>query len=117
MERHARAQWLRVAQSIPLKITEGNGNRSHKDRTQFLDIARGSTLECAAIQDVLLATNGINLQDDAAMKAILHRIVGMLTRIAMKFDVVAKSSGGYDAGIGYEHRFAEHEHEVNSTKI
>ena len=116
--RHARDQWLRAAQSIPLKIAEGNGKRSRKDRARFLDIARGSALECAAIQDVLLATNGIKVQDDDAMKEMLHRIVAMLTRMAMKFDGVAESSVEYDAGVDYEHehRFAEHEHEVGTEE-
>ncbi|WP_146393048.1 four helix bundle protein, partial [Allorhodopirellula solitaria] len=57
--RHARDQWLRSAQSIPLNIAEGNGNRSLKDRARFFDIARGSAFECAAIQDVLVATDGL----------------------------------------------------------
>ena len=52
LHRHARDQWLRAAQSIPFSIAEGNGKRSLKDRTRFLDIARGSVMECAAIQDV-----------------------------------------------------------------
>lgn len=72
-------QWLRVAQSIPLNIAEGNGKRCLKDRARFLDIAHGSALECAAIEEVLLTTNGINAQDDAAMKAMLCRIVAMLS--------------------------------------
>ena len=38
--RRARDQWLRAAQSIPLNIAEGNGKRSLKDRSRFLDIAR-----------------------------------------------------------------------------
>ena len=58
LHRHARDQWLRAAQSIPLKIAEGNGKRSLKDRARFFDIARGSSFECAAIQDVLVATGG-----------------------------------------------------------
>ena len=45
---HARDQWLRAAQSIPLNIADGNGKRSLKDRSRFFDIARGSALECAA---------------------------------------------------------------------
>ena len=55
--RHARDQWLRAAQSIPLNFAEGNGKRSLKDRSRFLDIARRSELECVAIQDVLAATD------------------------------------------------------------
>ena len=97
--RHARDQWLRAAQSIPLNIAEGNGKRSLKDRAHFLDIARGSALEYAAIQDVVVTTKGIRVQDDAAMKALLLRIVAMLTRMAMKFDGVNESSVEYDADI------------------
>jgi four helix bundle protein len=77
LHRHARDPWLRAAQSIPLNIPEGNGKRSLKVRARFLDIARGSALESAAIQDVLLTTKGIKVQDDAAMKAMLHRIMAM----------------------------------------
>ena len=66
-------------------------------------------LACAAIQDVLLRTNGINVQDDAAMKGMLCRIVAMLTQMAMKFDGVAESGAEVhtDIDYDYEHRFAE----------
>jgi four helix bundle protein len=49
--RHACDQWLRAAQSIPVGIAEDNGKRSLKDRARFLDMARGTALECAAVQD------------------------------------------------------------------
>jgi four helix bundle protein len=54
-ERHARDQWVRAAQSIPLNIAEGNGKQSLKDKNRFFEIARGSVLECAAIHDMLLS--------------------------------------------------------------
>ncbi|MEZ6075416.1 MAG: four helix bundle protein [Pirellulaceae bacterium] len=44
LHRHARDQWLRAAQSIPLNIAEGNGKRSLKDRARFFDMARGSAI-------------------------------------------------------------------------
>ena len=59
---------------------------------------------------------GIKVQDDAAMKAMLHRIVAMLTRMAMKFDGVAEQAAEYDAEIDYEHRCAEHEHESQTEE-
>ncbi len=106
LHRHARDLWLRAAQSIPLNIAEGNGKRSVKDRARFLEIARGSVLECVAVQDVLVTTKGIKVEDDATMKAMLHRIVAMLTRMVMKFDGVAEPGAAYDAEIDYdnEHR-------------
>ena len=85
LHRHARDQWLRAAQSIPLNIAEGNGKRSLKDRARFLDIARGSALECAAIQDVLVVSGGLSRETDHELKSRLVRIVAMLTRMAMKF--------------------------------
>jgi four helix bundle protein len=47
--RHARDQWLRASQWIPLKIAEGNGKTSEADRRRYSEIARGSALECAAM--------------------------------------------------------------------
>ena len=113
LHRDARDQWLRAAQSIPLNIAEGNGKRSLKDRARFFDIARGSSFECAAIQDVLVATGGMNDSTSHGLKSKLKRIVSMLTRMAMKFDGVKEPSLNYPVAIDYEHehRDAEHEHE------
>lgn len=52
LHRHARDQCLRASQSIPLNIAEGNGKSTQADRRKYFEIARGSALECAAIQDV-----------------------------------------------------------------
>src|SRR5947207_14935871 len=51
----AKDQLDRASTSIPLNIAEGNGKFSAKDRARFLEIARGSALECAAALDVLVA--------------------------------------------------------------
>jgi hypothetical protein len=50
-------------------------------------------------------TKGIKLQDDTAMEAMLHRIVAMLIRMAMRFDGVAKQCAAYD----------EHESQAEET--
>ena len=96
-----------AAQSIPLNIAEGNGKRSLKDRARFFDIARGSALECSAIQDVLLVSEAITTETTQPMKAKLKRIVAMLTRLAMRSDEVAESPAWYNTDNDYEH---EHEH-------
>jgi four helix bundle protein len=80
--RHARDQWLRAAQSIPLNIAEGNGKGTSADRRKFFEIARGSALECAAIQDLLVVCDGLQklLSDEG--KSSLIRIVSMLTKLS-----------------------------------
>ena len=90
--RHARDQWLRAAPSIPLNIAEGNGKRSLKDRNRFLDIARGSALECAAIQDVLFAIDGIDDKSHRELKRMLKRIVSMLTRLIARHKLAGNVS-------------------------
>jgi four helix bundle protein len=50
----AKDQLDRASTSLPLNIAEGNGKFSDADRSRFLEIARGSALECAACLDVLV---------------------------------------------------------------
>ncbi len=81
VNRPARDQWLRAAQSIPLNISEGNGKQSLKDKNRFFEIARGSALECASIHDVLCVCDAINYESNLRGKTDLKRIVSMLTRL------------------------------------
>ncbi len=81
VHRSARDQWLRASQSIPLNIAEGNGKTAHADRRRFFEIARGSALECAAIQDVLVVGKALNREESRERKIELDRIAAMLTRL------------------------------------
>ncbi len=77
----AAKQLERASTSIPLNIAEGNGKRSRKDRSRYLDIARGSALESAACLDVLVARNVLPPAEVAAGKNLLRRIVEMLSKL------------------------------------
>ncbi len=74
-------QLERATTSIPLNIAEGNGKRSRKDRSRYLDIARGSALESAACLDVLVARRALTPSDVSKGKNQLRRIVEMLTKL------------------------------------
>jgi four helix bundle protein len=79
--RHARDQWLRASQSIPLNIAEGNGKTAGADRRRYFEIARGSTLECAAIQDVLVVGKALDGEESQERKKELDRMAAMLSRL------------------------------------
>jgi len=81
LHRPARDQWLRASQSIPLNIAEGNGKTAEADRRRYFEIARGSALECAAIQDVLVVGNALDRRDSQARKVELDRMAAMLSRL------------------------------------
>jgi four helix bundle protein len=81
IHRHARDQWLRASQSVPLNIAEGNGKTTKADRRRYFEIARGSALECAAIQDVLMVGKVLHKQESREHKIELDRIASMLSRL------------------------------------
>ncbi len=107
VNRQARDQWLRAAQSIPLSIAEGNGKQSLKDKNRFFEIARGSALECAAIHDVLRVCDAIDDDKNCHGKTNLKRIVSMLTRLIQRAAAVSEEGLEYE----YEFRDAEYEYE------
>ena len=71
----------RASTSIPLNIAEGNGKRSTRDRCRYFDTSRGSALESAAALDVLVARRILAPAVVKAGKALLLRIVEMLTKL------------------------------------
>ncbi len=106
----AKDQLDRASMSIPLNIAEGSGKFSGADRARFLEIARGSALECAACLDVLVARNLATAEEIAAQKESLVQIVQMLVGLLKKFssraDFLREEAGDYVV----EHD-QEHEHE------
>ena len=96
VDRHARDQWLRAAQSIPLNIAEGNGKQSLKDKNRFFEIARGSALECAAIHDILESTGAIDSETTRIGKTNLKRNVSMLTKLIQRRETVEEDSIEYE---------------------
>ena len=105
VNRPARNQWLRAAQSVPLNIAEGNGKQSLKDKNRFFEIAGGSSLECAAIHDVLRVGDAIDDDSNRHGKSNWKRIVSMLTRLIQRTETVSEGRIEYE----YEYREAEYE--------
>ncbi|HEV3149066.1 MAG TPA: four helix bundle protein [Chthoniobacterales bacterium] len=108
----AKDQLDRASTSIPLNIAEGNGRFSVKDRARFLEMARGSALECAACLDVLLVRKLTGEEKVVAAKEKLARIVQMLIGLLRKFsdraDVLHEDEPEYFSERDYDH---EQEHE------
>ena len=95
VHRHARDQWLRASQSIPLNIAEGNGKSTEADRRRYFEIARGSALECAAIQDVLVVGKGLDEKQSRDRKNELDRMAAMLSRLGKRGYSVKEDSAAF----------------------
>jgi four helix bundle protein len=106
----AKDQLDRASTSIPLNIAEGNGKFSAKDRARFLEIARGSALECAAALDVLVARKLAAPEQVENAKENLVRIVQMLMGVLRRFSERGEFLREDEELYGIEHEH-EHEHE------
>ncbi len=83
------SQFRRAVVSIALHIAEGPA-RSKKDFRRFLDIARGSTLECVALTEICRRRN--YLEESAVL-----RLRGIFLEIS-------KMISGLKKGIGFSNR-------------
>ena len=99
----------RASLSALFNTAEGNGKRSHGMRRRFFDDARGSAKECAACLDALVAKRACGGERVLDGKALLRRIVSMLTKLVGRFspEGQARDSEGEYAN---EHE-DEHEYE------
>ncbi len=68
----------RASNSIVLNVAEGNGKYAPKDRCRFFDTAHGSSLECAAALDILVAKQKMTAEAVRPGKEQLQHIVRML---------------------------------------
>jgi len=93
--RNAKDQLLRASQAIPLNIAEGNGKGTDGDRRRYFEIARGSALECGAVQDVLQVCGAMSAGENEKAKALLDRIVAMLTKLGQRGYAVHEEPGVY----------------------
>jgi four helix bundle protein len=96
VHRPARDQWLRASKSIPLNIAEGNGKTAKADRRRYFEIARGSAMECAAIQDVLVVGKALDGEESRERKIELDRIAAMLNRLGGRGYCVKENSEPYE---------------------
>jgi four helix bundle protein len=101
----AKDQLDRASTSLPLNIAEGNGKFSTVDRARFLEIARGSALECAACLDVLtvrklVATDRI-LPAKESLVRIVNMLMGMLKRFSGRAEFLREEEGLY--AVDHEH--------------
>jgi len=68
------------------------------DRRRYFEIARGSALACAAIQDVLPVCDAMSADDNRKQTALLDRLVAMLTMLGQRGDAIREALGEYGVG-------------------
>ncbi len=74
----AKEHLRRASVSVPVNIADGNAKSSDRERSQCLQVAVGSALECAACIDVLGAKELLDAELASQGKGRLQHIVSML---------------------------------------
>jgi four helix bundle protein len=101
--------------SALFNTAEGNGKRSPGLRRRFFDDARGSAKECAACLDALIAKGACRAERVVEGKALLSRIVSILTKLVQCFSPAGRardSEEEYESGHEYEDEYEdEYEYE------
>ena len=77
-------QLRRAAVSISLNIAEGAGKTGNADKKRYYSIARGSTLECAAIFDVLKSWSLVDENVLRNSTSLLYSLAAMLSKLVIK---------------------------------
>lgn len=72
--------------SALLNTAEGNGRRASQQRVRFFDDARGSSTECAACLDALVAKRACKAERVSEGKDMLLSIVSILSALVARFD-------------------------------
>ena len=91
--REVRDQLNRASLSALLNTAEGNGKRRRRIRARFFDDARGSSTECAACLDALVAMRSCTKRRVEEGKTMLVRIVSMLTKLVDYFSEDVEPQG------------------------
>ena len=88
-----RDQLDRASVSIVLNVAEGSGRFAPADKAHFYLIARGSAMECLAALSLLHARSLVSPDVHRRARALLTRIVAMLTRLSAAMQAAASRNG------------------------
>ena len=84
-DRNLRDPLERASSSVTLNICEGAARRAPREKAHFFAIARGSAAESAAIVHLLLSRGRVSILEAKRARALVVRIVAMLTRLEQRF--------------------------------
>ncbi len=76
----------RASLSALLNTAEGNGRRASQQRVKFFDDARGSSTECAACLDAIVAKKACKADRIAEGKETLISVISILSALILRFE-------------------------------